>query len=352
MLQFKRLSIFKKTKLKRLKKMTSIYDIAKAAGTSIATVSYVINKSGRVSPETTARVEKAIHDLHYEPKAFARALAKGHTFTISLVSPLSIYEHQVSLTVLMRGVGEVLENSDYRLFVHPTLDRADSWMELEAAARSRQMDGVILLHVQMQDKRIDVLKKESIPFVLIGRTQDNTNLDLVDADVDGAVRLAVNHLMECGHQKICMVGERGNAGISFRLVDQFKKIVSEKELPFQATWCSQMAETSDELVNTLVKILSTFDRPTAVFAVSDIAVLSTLKAARLMHLRIPQDLAVIGYADSPIYQHLVPPISAVFNGAEELGRLAAQILLNKLIEPERPSEQVLVSPELVQRQST
>jgi len=331
--------------------MTSIYDIAKAAGTSIATVSYVINKSGRVSPETTARVEKAIRDLKYEPKSFARALASGQTFTISIVSPLTVYKNQISFTQLINGVGEVLEKSDYRLFMHPTLDRANSWLELEAAARGRQMDGVILLHVQLQDKRIEILKKESIPFVLIGRTENNDGLDYVDADIYGAVRLAVDHLAERGYQKICMVGERGNAGVSYRLVEQFQKMVSEKDLPYHPAWCSNMAESSDEMITDLVEILSGTDHPNAVFAVSDIAVLNTLKVARQLHLQIPRDLAVIGYADNYIYQYLDPPVSAVFNGAGELGSIAAQILLKKLLDPERQTEQILVSPELVSRQS-
>ena len=331
--------------------MTSIYDIAKAAGTSIATVSYVINKNGRVSPETTARVEKAIRNLKYEPKSFARALASGQTFTISIVSPLTVYKNQISFTQLINGVGEVLEKSDYRLFMHPTLDRANSWLELEAAARGHQMDGVILLHVQLQDKRIEILKKESIPFVLIGRTEDNEGLDYVDADIHGAVRLAVDHLVDRGYQKICMVGEKGNAGVSYRLIEKFKERISETNLSYHLAWCSNMAESSDEMIADLVKILSGANRPTAVFAVSDIAVLNTLKVARQLHLQIPEDLAVIGYADNYIYQYLDPPVSAVFNGAGKLGSVAAQILLKKLMDPERQTEQILVSPELVSRQS-
>lgn len=331
--------------------MTTIYDIAKAAGTSIATVSYVINKSGRVSPETAARVEKAIQDMQYEPKGFARALASGQTFTISVVSPLTAYKNQISFSKLLNGVGNVLQKSDYRLFIHPTLGRADSWMELEAAVRGHQMDGVILMHVQMQDKRIDVLKKGSIPFVLIGRTEDNTGLDYVDADISGAVCLAVEHFIERGHRKLCMVGEKGNAGISIRLIEQFKTMITEKDLPFQSFWCSNMAESSDEMIRDLTEILSTSNHPSAIFAVSDLAVLNTLKVARSLHLRIPEDVAIIGYADSSIYKHLDPPISAVFNGVEKLGSLAAQILLNKLTDPDRPIEQVLVPPELVQRHS-
>jgi DNA-binding LacI/PurR family transcriptional regulator len=218
--------------LKRLNNYDFNYDIAKAAGTSIATVSYVINKSGRVSPETTARVEKAIRDLKYEPKGFARALASGQTFTISIVSPLTVYKNQISFIQLINGVGEVLEESDYRLFMHPTLDRANSWLELEAAARGHQIDGVILLHDQLQDKRIKILKKESIPFVLIGRTEDNEGLDYVDADIHGAVRLAVDHLTDRGYRKFVWLG-KGNAGVSYRLMNNFKERISEKNLPYQ-----------------------------------------------------------------------------------------------------------------------
>jgi len=332
--------------------MASIYDIAKAAGTSIATVSYVLNNSNRVSKATADRVRKAVADLNYQPKASAQALARGRTLTITLVSPMSIYMHQASLYSLINGIGNVLEPTDYRLFIHPTLNRPGSLLELEAAIRSHQMDGVILMHVSSHDPRVTLLRENNMPFVLIGSSEECADVSWVDADVDAAVNAAVDHLIAIRRERIAMIGEHGDANITLRLMEGFRQAIEQRGLYFSPRDYLELPEKPDENDEILKEYLSRPDRPNGVFAVTDLTVLSTYRAASQLNLRIPQDLAVIGYADSPLYPFLAPPCSAVFSSAVELGQISAQLLLANLSGDTTEARHVLLPPRIIPRAST
>lgn len=332
--------------------MISIYDVAKAAGTSIATVSYVLNNSNRVSKATTERVLRAIEELNYQPKASAQALARGRTLTITLIAPISIYAHQASLYNLIQGIGQALEPTDYRLYIHPTLHSPGASLEVDASIRSHQMDGVILMHIEKDDPRIELLRQSKIPFVLIGRCEHDEDLSLVDADVDAVIDAAVNHLSGLGHTKIGLFGEGSEANITRRLVQGFEHSIRSHGLPCEERYCAEFSEDPAEINRAISSVLSQPDRPTAIFAVSDLAVMGVYKAANALGLHIPRDLAVIGYADSPFYPYLAPPCSAVFAGATELGRKAAELLLTKLTVDAEFSAHVLEPPQIIIREST
>lgn len=332
--------------------MSTIYDVAREAGVSIGTVSYVLNGRGRISAETAARVRAAVEKLNYQPRAAARALARGRTYTIALVAPLGIYGYQMSLLSVISAIGQTLADTDYRLFIHPTLDQTHAWAELDADVRGRQMDGIILMHVQMQDPRVELLRRSRMPFVLIGRCEDNRGLYYVDTDIEACARLAVEYLHSLGHDAIAMVGERGEAGITARLVAGYQEGLAAQGLKFRPDWCVHIASGPAAATEAAVALLSSQPRPTAVFALSDAIVLGTINAARILGLSVPRELAIIGFADSPLYPFLHPPCSAVFAGTADLGRVAAEMILSRLHGDEPEPSGVLIPPRLVIRAST
>ena len=332
--------------------MTSIYDVAKAAGTSIATVSYVINKSNRIGQATTERVLQAMKELNYEPRASAQALARGRTLTITLVAPMTVYQHQASFYNIINGIGSVLSDTDYRLYIHPTLNRPGSLLELESAIRSHQMDGVILMHMTSEDPRVALLRQNKIPFVLIGRCDNCEDLSWVDADVDGVTDTCIKYLLSKGHQKIGMLAERGEANISDLLRRGFKRSILQNGLNFNQENCIEFSDDPVEINTAIINCLGKPDAPTAFFAVSDLAVLSLYNVASKLKLRIPEDISVIGYADSPIYPFMSPPCSSVFGSVFDLGKFSAEILMTNLIGEETSQRQMLIPPHLIERTST
>ncbi|HEY5159221.1 MAG TPA: LacI family DNA-binding transcriptional regulator [Anaerolineales bacterium] len=336
--------------------MTTIYDVAHEAGVSIGTVSYVINNKGSIGPQTTQRVQQAIQKLNYNPRGAAQALARGCTNTVLLVAPLNIYEYQMSMILIIESIGQAITNSDYRLFIHPTLNRPDAWRELEADVGRRQMDGVILMHVQQNDPRVELLRHTKIPFVLIGRCENLDGIYFVDADIEAAVHLGVQHLYDLGHRTIGMLDENTEGGpeahITRALRDGFHLSLESLNLEYKPEWCLHLSRGPASASQDILQMLAAPDHPTALFAMSDAMVMNAYSAAHTLHYKIPEDLAIIGYADSPLYPSLNPPCSAVFDSIPMIGRIATEMLLTLLYGEEPECKQLLIPPHLVARSST
>lgn len=334
--------------------MPTIYDVAKEAGVSIGTVSYVINKSKKVRPQTVKRVEEAMRRLNYLPSASAKALALGRTDVISLVYPSTVIDFQMILNRIPIAIGEVLTNTDYRLNLLPIMRKTDI-QELEASVQARLLDGVILLNTYLQDDRVTYLKNAGVPFVMIGRCLDNEGLYFVDANIEAASRLQVEHLYELGHRTIAYVGYQPLtpriSSISYRLQSSFIKALQDYGLPTDEHLFVQSCQP-DDMVSTFEQLLHSAHPPTALAVADEASAMCVLNTAVKLGLKIPQELAIIGYAESPLYPLLSPSITVVFDKIMELGALAARMLLEILDgrEPEHP--QVLLEPELIVRSST
>ncbi|MDI7277076.1 MAG: LacI family DNA-binding transcriptional regulator [Anaerolineae bacterium] len=335
--------------------MPTIYDVAREAGVSVGTVSYVINRTKRLRPETVRRVEEAMRRLSYHPHAAAKALAKGRSNVIALVHPINIYDFQMFLSTFTMAVGQVLAETDYRLAVMPLLREPKADLELEANVSARAMDGVLLLHTQLHDPRVEVLRRSGLPFVMIGRCANNRDLCFVDSDLEESARVAVRHLVELGHRSIAMVRQEGAdsmaTSVVHRLVTGFEAALAAEGLTTVAS-TPLGAPTVASLVQAVEDLLRSEPRPTAIAAANESAVMCTLKAASRLGLHVPQDLAVLGFADSPLYPLLAPPCTAVFDHAAELGRVSARMLVD-ILEGREPAEpQVLLPPRLIAREST
>jgi DNA-binding LacI/PurR family transcriptional regulator len=307
--------------------MPTIYDVAREAGVSVGTVSYVINKTKRLRPETVRRVEEAMARLSYYPRAAAKALARGRSNVIALVHPINIVDFQMFLSTFTLAVGQVLAETDYRLAVMPLLREPRADLELEANVSARAMDGVLLLHTQLQDPRVEVLRRSGMPFVMIGRCADNAGLYFVDSDLEESARVAVRHLVELGHRSVALVRQEGADSMATSVVH---RLVTSFQAALEAEGLSS--------------------RPAV--GASTIAGLVQAVCAAQGGMRIPQDLAVLAFADSPLFPLLAPPCTAVFDHAAELGRVSARMLVDILEGREPQQPQVLLPPRLIAREST
>lgn len=334
--------------------MPTIYDVAKEAGVSIGTVSYVINKSKKVRPETVLKVEEAMRRLNYQPSASAKALALGRTDVISMIYPNSLVDFQMVLNSFSLAIGDVLAKTDYRLTLLPLLQDTEI-QSLEASVQAQILDGAILLNTQLHDKRVEYLRSVNFPFVMIGRCLDNQGLFYVDADIENAARLQVEHLVSLGHKRIAYVGyqpvDENISSVGYLLQKAFREALQDHGLPADDNLFVK-ACGPEGLVSELELLLKTPSAPTAVSAAYEAAVMCVLKAAAKLGMQIPRDLALIGYADTPLYPMLSPPVTVVFDQVLDLGRIAAEMLLTIMEgrQPENP--QVLIAPRLVIRSST
>jgi DNA-binding LacI/PurR family transcriptional regulator len=335
--------------------VTTIYDVAREAGVSIGTVSYVINKTKRVRKETAQRVEEAMRRLNYQPHAAAKALALGKTNLITLVYPVNIYEFQMVIDTVTMAIGYALSDTDYRFSVLALLREATALEELEASVNARAMDGVILMHTQLHDQRVDLLKQVGLPFVVIGRCAENEGLHYVDTDIDAAAHLCIQHLVELGYHSIAFVGhekrQADTTSVIYRLLHAFRHSLAEFDLPIDERFFIGASDPM-HMVEELTELLRSKDHPTAIAASNEASVICAFKAASHLGLRIPQDLAVMGFAESPLYPLLPIPCSACFNHVRELGTLAAKMLVTILEGQEPENPQILLPPRLIARAST
>lgn len=335
--------------------MPTIYDVAKEAGVSIGTVSYVINGTKKVRPETVRTVQEAMRKLNYRPRAAAKALALGRTNLIALLYPIHLQDFQMFLSTFTLAIGAVLAETDYRLEVLPLLRDWSAREELAASINSRGMDGALLVHTQLQDVRVELLQRAGIPFVMIGRCADNRGLYFVDSDIEAAVCLSLEHLVQLGHRRVALVGAEMEGHytttIAYRLHAAYLRCLDEFGLPASPELFVD-ASPPTSLAERVKALLSSPQRPSALAGANEAAVMASFKAAADLGLRVPQDVAILAYADSPLYPLLPTPCTAVFDHVADLGRIAAEMLLARLEGREPDPPQMLLPPRLVARAST
>ncbi len=326
---------------------TTIIDIAAASGVSVTTVSRILNNRPDVADETRERVLQVMDHIGFAPQNAWRQIRSGRTRLIAVHVPPEFNPPAYGL-VMAAALG--VEDAGYSINI---ITRSLSEGELLAIFRGRQADGVILLEILAEDPRPVILRDHGYPFVMIGHRADSDGMDYVDMDIQHGVDAAVDHLVQLGHRRI-----------GFLTVDP---VAQEKTYGF-ATWAlrayeeacernglgtiTSMAEpTSEAIAAAAIRLLEP-QRVSAIIAPQERSVIGVLKAAQARSIRIPRDLSLIGMLSVSTGELATPPLTTIDFPADELGRVAARMLLERLEGRQGPAEQVLVRPELIVRGTT
>ena len=328
----------------------TMQDVADQAGVSIATVSFVVNNTKRVTPQTRARIEQAMQDLGFRRNLVARALASRRTRIIALV--LAALDHGIrgaSSEFVVGAAGEA-SVSDYHLVVYPD-DKVGS--ELPALVGQGLVDGVVLMEVQMEDVRVEMLNRLDVPFALIGRTAETDGTYCVDIDFDTSMEIAIEHLVGLGHRRIVFMPsiEAGaeRLGRHVRTEAAYRRLAERHEIPAVVLPCPSSVLDGRAAAARLAEVAPD---ATAV-VVGDEAVAAGLVAGlQRRGVTIPEEISVLGLLTSLESMFACnPPLTVVSTPASELGRLGVQALLRQL-EGEPPTEPVLRAGVLVEGEST
>jgi DNA-binding LacI/PurR family transcriptional regulator len=330
--------------------MTTIADIAKRAGVSVSTVSYVLSGKRSISPETQARVHAAIEELDYHPHAPGRALASRRTRQIAVLYPTEtngLTEFQLEF---FTAAAEAAAGSRYafQLSTAPVTERG-----LLDLVRSGAIDGLILMEVRLHDWRVDLLRQQGFPFTLIGHCAENDGIDFVDLDFAGAARTAVDHLAQFGHRTIALIlgsqEQRATEyGPAVRSLAGFEQAVAHAGLAGTVIHDEATFEAGHELAHRLV------DMPevTAAVVVSP-GVLGGLVAGTYdCGRRIPEDLSLVTMVPQKYARIFTPALTTIDFPAAQMGRLGAEMLIRRLEGGEDRATHVLLQGELVAGRST
>jgi LacI family transcriptional regulator len=328
-------------------------DVAKLAGVSRTTVSFVLNDvpGVKISEETRQRVLEAARELNYYPTAAARSLASGKTHRIGLI--LGEGQKRLSadafLPTFLQGVTALVHQRGYLV----VLQMAEDVPSHEAYARllrEQQVDGLILSGPRSDDPVLAELAEERFPLILHGRLAECTQ-PCVDVDNKAGGYQAVTHLIGLGHRRIGFVS---NAPLSYSgAQDRFagyKQALAEFDIPVDRELVRTAAFLPETGRVAMEALLALPQRPTAVFVASDVVATGAMDAIQRAGLHIPDDVAVVGFDDIFLAAHLQPPLTTVRVPAYGLGWTAAQVLIS-LIEGDEDVSSVTLETELVIRES-
>ncbi len=319
--------------------MVTIKDVARLAGVSITTASYVLNGKGRISESTRKRVLAAAEELNYHPNAFARHLKKRKTRTIGVfIARLggSFYEE------VLEGIHEAILQTDYELIICP---------ECRTTRRilaHRQVDGAIVFDSTITSELIARLAWEHFPVVVLDRYLEADHVFPLLVDNARGTREVFEHLFVQGMRRLAFIA---GAADSHDNSERRRVFLDEAARHGLSVACYAGDFTRPSGYQAAMEIIASGDLPEAVFCANDQMAIGFIEAARERGVRVPEDIAVVGFDDIPVAQYMQPSLSTVRVSRVDWGFTAAMRLI-ALLEDRKPFDTSRIPARFIQRQSS
>lgn len=330
----------------RASSRVTIRDVAERAGVSVATVSKVINQRYGVAADTFARVQAVIEELGYEASLVAQSLRNHRTNVIGiLVADLEPFS-----TELLKGAGDAIRGSGFELVVYSAGGRTSEHLGWERRYLSRLsgtlVDGAVLVTPTVVDVQYGA------PVVAVDPHTGPSHMPTIDSDNLSGARLAVQHLIALGHRRIAMLAGRPDLQSAQLREEGYRQAMREAGLPVDEELIQVGAYDPEVSVHPARQLLTTADRPTAVFAANDLSAITTIEVAAELGLRVPDDLSVVGFDNVPESALCSPPLTTVDQPIRQMGHRAIELLIQLIRgEPADPAH-ITLPTNLVVRQST
>jgi len=326
----------------------TVYDVAKKAKVSIATVSRVLNSPEKVNEATRKRVLAAIDSLGFVPKAEAAARARKSHGRIGVLAPFFVYP---SFVQRLRGVAAALADSPYELAIYYVDSTARRDGYLASLSVTRRLDGLIVMALPFDDAAAQRLITHGIETVLIEFARPSFSSIEIDDEAGG--RVAAEYLISKGHRRCAFVGDRDLPSYSIHTSDQ--RLAGHREALLAAgislpdAYVSLAPQSVEHARQQTHSLLDLSEPPSAIFAASDTQAMGVLKAARERGVSIPNQLAIMGFDDLDISDYI--GLTTVRQCLEESGRVAVELLLARLTDPSRPVQHIQLPLSVVARQT-
>lgn len=331
----------------------TLEQVAARAGVGRGTVSRVINGSPRVSDRTRAAVQQAIADLGYVPHRAARALAANRSDAIALVVPEP--EHRLFaepfFSGIIRGVSAELADTDIQLLL--TLIRTPKERARFAQyAASHRVDGVLLISVHGDDPLPDQLSEAGIPVVMTGRRSADERVPYVDCDNTGGAQLAVEHLLGRGRTTVATITGPADMYVAQCRLAGYREAMRAAGREDSDELIARGDFTEESGYSAMKELLRRRPSLDAVFCASDLMAVGARRALREQGRTVPEDVALVGFEDSPLARHLDPPLTSVSQPTEGMGRAMTRSLLSEISNGGEERPQLVLPTELVRRPSS
>lgn len=333
-----------------MKRQVTIEDVAQAAGVSRQTVSRAINNKGEISPTTKKRVMAAVRDLGYQPNRLAQGMVTRRTRTVGLVFPdiLNPFFPEVA-----RGVQDVARDHDYNVFLCNTDDDPEIEKKILYSLIAQGVDGIIDLGCALTGDDLLQFADKYRPIVMTNRFINHPNVNLLIVDNSHGAGLAARHFIEENHVAVGMItNERHDSFSQVRRVQGFRNTLAEYGLPHDEGIMQVAKPTIAGGYEATKQLLDRQPHFTGIFAYNDLMALGAIRACHDLGLRIPEDVAIVGFDDIHLASIASPSLTSVRVDKYAIGIRAMTRLLAMLEKPDNPFPQQDMSVELIIRESS
>jgi len=332
----------------------TLKDIAEKLDLSVTTVSRALAGYSDVAEGTCQRVRQAAKEMGYYPNITARQLQKQCTDTLAFIIPTHGPRFSDPFfSELLSGIGNEAAHHNFDLLVSTQPPNSDAERETyRHIVHGRRADGILVARTRQNDERIRFLNGHHFPFVAFGRSDLEIDFPYVDEDSYTGIQLLTQHLVDLGHQRIGFICAPAELMFCQSRLDGYRDTLQENGLPVNEALVVDGDLTQRGGFRATQELLAHTTRPTAIIACNDLMALGAMSAAQQIGLTIGRDLAVGGFDDIPLAEHVHPSLTTVRQPIYEIGQRITRMLI-QLIQGEIPAEmQVVLTPQLIVRESS
>lgn len=329
---------------------TTIYDVAREAGVSMATVSRVVNGNPNVKPTTRKKVLEAIEKLGYRPNAVARGLASKRTTTVGVIIPdiSSIF-----FAELARGIEDIATMYKYNIILCNSDQNKEKEIHLINTLLEKQVDGIVFMGGEITADHVEEFKRSPVPIVLSATVDEKREFPSVNIDYEQASYDAVKFLLDKGHSKVgLLTGSLEDPVNGYQKYSGYRKALEEANVPFLEDYVIVGDYTYDSGMEAMEAFAHLNERPTAIFAGTDEMALGIIHGAQDRGLHVPEELEVIGFDNTRLAAMVRPTLTSVVQPMYDIGAVSMR-LLTKYMNKEVVTDEVVILPHRIEfRNST
>ncbi|HEY7132386.1 MAG TPA: LacI family DNA-binding transcriptional regulator [Candidatus Limnocylindrales bacterium] len=332
---------------------TTLEEVASRAGVSRATVSRVVNGSPKVSPDVRRAVEAAVSELGYVPNRAARSLVTRRSGSVGVVitEPSGRLFSDPFFPRVLRGISGALTARDLQLVLLMPASPADTTRTADYLTGGH-VDGILLVSLHGDDPLPDRIARAGVPFVVGGRPLRTPAASFVDVDNRGGSRSAVEHLIAGGRQVVATIAGPADMGAGVDRLAGYHEALSDAGIEADPRLVARGDFTQESGAAAMERLLTARPDIDAVFAASDLMASGAMAVLAAANRRIPQDVAIVGYDDSPVATSVTPRLTSVRQPIEEMGHERARLLVDAVEGTDPVQRRVILATELVRRASS
>ncbi|KIL48328.1 catabolite control protein A [Jeotgalibacillus alimentarius] len=328
----------------------TIYDVAREANVSMATVSRVVNGNPNVKPATRKKVLEVIERLGYRPNAVARGLASKKTTTVGVIIPdIS----NIFFAELARGIEDIATMYKYNIILSNSDQNEEKELHLLNTMLGKQVDGIVFMGGRITEEHVAEFQRSPVPIVIAGSVEETNQTPSVNIDYYQASIDAVTSLIEKGHKDIGFVSGPFHDTINRSMkLEGYKAALENKGLTYNEDFVFEGDYTYDSGLDAWAKLRELDQKPSAIFVGNDEMALGVVHGAQDEGLNIPEDVEVISFDNTKLALMVRPQLTSVVQPLYDIGAVAMR-LLTKLMNQEKIDDQTVVLPHRIEeRQST